>query len=259
MPLPLLLIPVVAAASGTSISAIIGAVLGGGLGGAGVASAFWWFFSERPEPSQAHQESLNTQIQMTQERIIETKKAVESIQLNLMSVNQSVQNAITASACSVNTIQRISDQLDQTKNQLIIAIQGAKEANEQLEASQELYKTLEKQTQSESLQTTTKLEELNTLLKTKSDELIQVNNEIKQLRSTLETQTDAIKTLEEAVKTVTEVNKEQALTIDKQQKKIELLEPLVERLTQQNRFFKQVAQQSMTLQPANSTPTPSLK
>lgn len=260
MPLPLLLIPIAAAAaSGVSIGTLIGSIFGALTGGFVLGGGTLYLYNElqnEPEPSEEHEESRRIQATMTRERMDETQNQVKSVHAKLNSVAKAAEDASNTTAQSTQELKSVTSELKEISTAFVTGTKIAKETSNHLMSTSDAIKATTKETINLTQENTVRLNELDNCLKLKEKELHKAREDMSLLQSALDAQIKTSAQLEDIVITVNGENTELKKSFTKQQKIIETVEPQVKRLAEQMRFFKQAARQSMPkeeLQPDNTS------
>lgn len=252
MPLPLLLSSFASTGvSTTSVGSIVGAAVSGFA--AGLAGYWYYCFNSDEELTEEHQASLDDQNRLTEQRIVSVQTTVESVPPKLRGVAEQVKQANAVTSVSVSELRQSSESMLQTGNGLMEVVLVARRPSDSGSVVYVQLESLMRATYEYAQETTAKIEELNSLLRQKRDELTQVQCDMRLLKATLDAQVESIAALTHLVKTVTTENEQYKQTVEQQDLKIKRLKPQISRLVEQNRFFKKTVQQTLTAQIAPTT------
>lgn len=228
MPLPLLLVPAVTAATGFSSSALISALVGGvSLGAASIAA---FFHLKKPDATQtlAHQESLLQQeerlklrVEATNTAAATTRRTVDKAASDISQSAKTLSFAVAALEANTKVLSASSTTLQSSIDSSAKAVSQSeeysklwKEMQDMLSATKQQYASMQEalsqsQTSQHQMQAVLKKSEdsISALCTTLADTQHQLNlhqKDIQRLDATLACQTKEIDTLNETIRVVTE-------------------------------------------------------
>lgn len=243
MPLPLLLIPIVvaAASSGISVGALIGAITGSTMGGAGIASAFWYYLykntNEINDP-EAYKASLRAQSESVKEQIKETKGALQAIEPKLTEVKEAVRDAAAGSVISQEHYDKVVANLEQTRKDLLKVTQKAQDTSDQLNASLASLKEITQKCEEQMQASESHQKEFQELLHSKEQELTKALGDINAMNQTVAGRLKQVTDLETLITSLQSTISEQEQTIVLKTQTIDMLDKKVSRYAQLLQFFQ---------------------
>lgn len=242
MPLPLLLVPAIAAVAATTTASTVPttAVVGiaAGSAAAGGVGAFLFFRRKAPTPSPEHVASLKAQHEKTTARIKAAQEEVDSFPPKIKAVASAVKSAAARAEQSAKSLQQTTKKSAEASTRLKKAVGEAQGAGDALDASLPQLKTLAEKVHQDTAEAIERLKQLNEPLTTRETELAQAHEDIRTLRHTVDEQTNTITQLTDAVEVLTTKN----AVMDK---KIIHLTVEAERANRNCRFFKEAAQKGL--------------
>lgn len=212
-----------AAASSSSIPLAIGAVTtvtGGGF-------FAWWYniFGKKTDTSAEHQASLVAEQEITQQRITNSEAIIKDTQLAVVKIADKIADLSQRTAAVTPAISQATQQIKQTGNEIQVANNDTQESTLSLVNLHSQFQEMLLKMQQESQITTARLQQLETLVNTK-------NNEIANLTTVVATQGKALETMR--------------AENDAQQAIIDRYQATVPQLVKQLGFFKEQALQAQT-------------
>lgn len=258
MPLPLLLIPmgIVAAASGTTVAALVGS-LTGVVGGAGMVGVFWMHRVESAATSSAHEQSLKEHTSLIQQKIALSKTTVTSLHPPVVAVNESLsQRLADQKAADARYLEAVAE-LTHLKEALEVMTQKAAESQATMVVSQaELAQWMAQHTP----HTTTVMQEqldFQALLHAKQDALTQALQQLERVTQDLSAKAAEVTALQETLAPLQHALTMQQSVISSQQQAITRLERQLVTMSRLS-FFAQQAPTPSTriMNPVETIPAP---
>lgn len=240
MPLPFLLIPIAAAATGISTGTLVASITSAATGGIIIGGVVAHAVSKKTPIYPKVSETIKVQLD-------ETKEAIQSLPPQLTKVAEAVEKANNVTGKAVNNLEEVIIELKETGIELTKGTSVAKEARAHLDTTSHELKGIKEELEAQ----IKKYEELFDLLKRKEDQIKSFQDEISSLKKTLDGQVIVSTQLEGRLKTLLNEKTELLEIIARQQKKIDILEPQNKQLAEQMRFFKQVALKSQRVEDTN--------
>lgn len=234
MPLPLLAIPLIVAASsgaGVGVGAFVGTIIGSVVGTAGLVKLSDWIrgkFSVDPV------DSLQRQAQVRQIPFDETRTVIQTFQSQAKEASESVEKATTSTNELVNKLQTIIDELQDSRDYIPKVTHLINQFRESLTTLRDL-RTPELINH---IQTTiTLLQEFSTIINANHSVLDGINNKLAAQQLLVDRQNKLVSHLQSTIQQLTTENERLVATVSAQQKKIAVIEPRLIRASQQILFF----------------------
>lgn len=208
MPLPLLLIPLAAAAStatGVSVGTLVGAIIGSIVGGASVAGgavAAFFHFKKRDPAALAHQESLARQKTLYENRNNAVASSLNKAQSAARTAAKEVHETSESFLSATRSFSEEARALDDSGAALQSSIELASRATSQTQAQSESWNQMQAQLRA----SRESMNSVADVLSDTQDSLGSNEQDIQRLNDALASQAQVVATLTETIRTLTEAS-----------------------------------------------------